>query len=237
MGQHEGKAQHRGEGAAEIAHDIDDAVGLGPQGLGRDVGHQRHGRVAVHHHEQQHDGHHGHHAGHVVVVEEEGDEGEGHGGYEGAHQDEGHALADGAFGLVGEVAEDGQQDQRGQIIAGHDDAHDPLDVEDLLRVAGLQLRRGHLIDVAGEDVGQEGGAPGVVHLPQQQDAEKGKADQRGAFVVEFQRFHRNSSQIFSISRYTHVGVIPYFSISAMTPSPESTKMLSIPALTPQATSV
>ena len=186
VGEHHEDAQDCGEGAAEVAHDVDDAVGLGPQGLGGDVRHQGHGGIAVHHHEDQHDHHGDDHAHDVVAVEEQGDEGEGHRGNEGAHQNIGHALADGGLRLIREVAEDGQQDQGGQVVAGHDDAHDPLHVQDLIRIAGFQLGRGHAVNVVGEDIRQKRGAPGVVHLPEQQDAEEGKADEGRAPDVELQ---------------------------------------------------
>ena len=186
LAEHKDHAQNRGEGAAEVAHDVDDAVGLGPQGLGGDVRHESYGRVAVHHHEDQHSDHGDDHAHDVLVVEEQGDEGEGHGGDQGADQNVGHPLADGGVGLVGEAAEDGQQDQSGQVIAGHDDADDPLYVQNLFRVAELQLRGGHAVNPVGKNVRQEGGAPGVIDLPQQQDAKEGEADESRAPVVELQ---------------------------------------------------
>ena len=196
--EHEENAEDRGKGAAEITHDVDDAVGSGTQRLGRDVRHQGDGGVAVHHHENQDDGHGDDHADHIVMMEEKGDEGESDGRDEGADQNIGHALADGGVGFVGQVAEDRQQDQRGQVVAGHDDADDPLDIQNPGRVACLQLGRGHLIDVPGENIGQEGGTPGVIDLPEKQNAEEGKADHRRAAHIQLQR---------SEGRFFHVSIL------------------------------
>ena len=119
-------------------------------------------------------------------MEEQGDEGEGDGHHQRAHKDIGHTLADGGLCPVGQAAEDGQQDQGRQIVAGHDDAHDPLHVQNLVRVARFQLRGGDVVHPSGEDVRQKGGAPGVVHLPQKQDAEEGKADEESPLVIQLQ---------------------------------------------------
>ena len=45
IAQHEEEAEHRGERTADVAHDVDDAVGLRAQGLGRDVRHESDGGV------------------------------------------------------------------------------------------------------------------------------------------------------------------------------------------------
>ena len=128
-------------------------------------------------------------------MEEQRDEGEGDRGHERADEDVGHALADGRARAVGQVAEQRQQNQRREIVAGHDDTDDPLHLEDVgLVAAHLQLVGRHVEHAPREDVRQERGAPGVVYLPQQQDAEKRKADERGAFVVELQRGQRLASR-------------------------------------------
>ena len=119
-------------------------------------------------------------------MEEQRDERESDGGNEGAHEDIRHTLADGAAGTVGKTAEYGQEDERGEVIAGHDDADYPLDVQNLFGVAGLQLGRGEVVHPSCEDIRQEGGAPGVVDLPQQKYSEKCEAYKRGALVVELQ---------------------------------------------------
>jgi hypothetical protein len=60
-------------------------------------------------------------------------------------------------------------------------------MQELFRVTGFQLRRGEIIDVAGKDVSQEGGTPGVIDLPEEQNPEEGKADKGRTPVVEFQK--------------------------------------------------
>ena len=109
-----------------------------------------------------------------------------------AGEDIGHALADRRLCLIGKVAEYRQQDECGEVIAGHNYADQPLNVEDLRGIACLELRRGDAVHSSCEDVRQEGRAPGVVHLPEQQDAEKGEANQECSPVIELQRGFANS---------------------------------------------
>ena len=155
------------------------------------------GGVAVHHHEHQHERHHDDHADDVVVMEEQRDERESYRSYKGAGQNVGHTLADGGVSFVGEVAEDGQQDERGEVIARHDYADEPLNLKYLRRVAGLELRRGDAVHAPGKNVREERGAPRVIHLPEKQDAEERKAYQERSFVVELQPAGR------SALRFTH----------------------------------
>ena len=119
-------------------------------------------------------------------MEEQRDERKGYGGNEGADKDIGHTLADWGSGAVGKTAEYGQKDERGKVVAGHDDAHYPLDVQNFFGVARLQLGGGEVVHTPCEDIRQEGGAPGVVDLPQQKYSEKCEAYKRGALVVELQ---------------------------------------------------
>ena len=184
IAQHKEQAEHRGERAADVAHDVDDAVGLGAQGLGRDVRHESDGGVAVHHHKDENDGHHCDHPGNVVIVEEQRDKRERDRRNERADKDIRHALADLRVRSIRKTAEERQKDERGKIVARHDDADDPLHMQDVVRVACLEIGGRHAVEPAGEDIRQKCGAPGVVHLPEQENTEKGKADEKGPLVIE-----------------------------------------------------
>ena len=184
IAQHEEEAEHRGERAADVAHDVDDTVGLGAQGLGRDVRHESDGGVAVHHHKDENDGHHCDHPGNVVIVEEQRDKRECDRRNERADKDIRHALADLRVRSIRKTAEERQKDERGKIVARHDDADDPLHMQDVVRVARLEIGGRHAVEPAGEDIRQKCGAPGVVHLPEQENTEKGKADEKGPLVIE-----------------------------------------------------
>ena len=79
IAENEQNSKYGCECAAEVAHDVDDAVGLGTQRLRRDIRHEGDGRVAVHHHEQQHNSHHGNHAEDIIPVEKQRNKRKGEG--------------------------------------------------------------------------------------------------------------------------------------------------------------
>ena len=301
-GEHHAQRQH--QNAAGGAHEVDDGVGLGAQGLQGHVGHQGHGGGAEggHGHQNDEQQHHeenqgrgvlhrhlpraglpgGHHIVGVVRVGDgavpvgdlaadggelllrellaenelltgggqqrgvlllliDGGEGGGivdgghaaqvlqlgvvhegqahqrHRGDEGADDDEGRPAAAAAGAFVGDVAEQGQQEQRQHVVQRHDDARP--------RLAHAEL------------VGQDQGDGVVIGLPEGADEEEGEAYHDGALVVEFHSVSSSWRYSAAISEKIHVGWMPYWAMSASVPSPDSTKMLSIPALTPQAMSV
>ena len=88
-----------------------------------------------------------------------------HGGDGGADDDEGGASAEAGIDLVGQGAEQRQQEQRQNVVDGHNDTGPAL---------------GHT-----ELVGQQQGDGAVVCLPEQADEEKCEAHQQCAFVIEF----------------------------------------------------
>ena len=98
--EHKQNSEDGCKGPSKVAHNVDDAVGFGTQRLRRDVRHEGNRGVAVHHHEQQHDGHHGNHAEYVVPMEKQRDKRKSKGRHEGADEDVGHALSDGSPGPV-----------------------------------------------------------------------------------------------------------------------------------------
>ena len=124
-------------------------------------------------------------------MEEQRNERECHRGNERTHQNKGHTFADAGLRLIGQVAEDGEQDQRSQVIAGHDDTDQPLNIQDLGRITCFQFCRRHMIHAAGKNVRQESGAPGIVDLPEKQDAKEGKTDQECPLVIQL---HNNTSE-------------------------------------------
>ena len=70
-----------------------------------------------------------------------------------------------------------------------------------------------------------------------EDEEEGEAYHDGALVVEFHSVSSSWRYSAAMSEKIHVGWMPYWAMSASVPSPDRTKMLSMPALMPQATSV
>ena len=301
-GEHHAQRQH--QDAAGGAHEVDDGIGLGAQGLQRYVGHQGHGGGAErgHGHQNNKQQHHeedqgggvlrrhlpgaglpgGHHVVGVVGVGDRAatvgdlaadggelllrellaqnelltgggqqrggllllvDDGEGggvvdgghvlqvlqlgvvhegqadqrHRGDEGADDDEGRPAAVAAGTLVGDVAEQGQQEQRQHVVQRHDDAGPGL--------------------AHAEFVGQDQGNGVVIGLPEGADEEEGEAYHDGALVVEFHSVSSSWRYSAAMSEKIHVGWMPYWAMSASVPSPDRTKMLSMPALMPQATSV
>ena len=117
-------------------------------------------------------------------MEEKRDKRESNCGNKGTDQNIGHTLADAGFGFVRKIPENRQQNEGSQIVTGHDDAHDPLDIQDLGGITGFEFRRRHVVNISRENIRQEGRTPGIVDLPKKQNAEKCKADQSGALVVQ-----------------------------------------------------
>ena len=159
------------QNAAHSAHEIDDGVGLGAQGLGGDVRHQCHRRAAVgaHGHQQHSQHHHEQHeltsgGGGVVAVRQQGQTHHQNDGSEGAEEDIGTAAAQRAFAFIRKSAEQRQQEQSQHIVRGHDGAG-----EGFVHVEGVGEDQGHQI---------------VIHLPEGADGQKGKAHQHGVFGVQ-----------------------------------------------------
>ena len=199
------------------------------QRLRRDVGHQRNSGAAVCTHRDEQKPQHHHERGELqrrgrgcIAVVKQGQKVHQNDGAAGAEQDERHTLADFRVRPVGERAEKRQQEQRQNIVRRHDDA-------------GIGL-------VHVERLGQNERHDVVIHLPERTDGQKRQPDEDGSLVVELHTLSPcSSSMILSqTSRMLfriHVGCTWYFSISDGTPSPDRTKTVSIPALTPQAMSV
>ena len=95
------QSEQSGHGAADITHDIDDAVGFAAQRLRGQVGHQRHRRVAVHHGKEDRDRHQHDQRGQAVVVERDRHKREHDGARERPDQNVGHSFADPRVGFVG----------------------------------------------------------------------------------------------------------------------------------------
>ena len=165
--------------AADGTHQVDNGVGLGAQGLGGDVRHQCHGGAAVctHGNEQQSQGadKQGQGAGlggGVVAVSKQRQHQHQDDGGQSAKKDKGSAAAQGAFALVRESAEQGQQEQGQNIVRRHNGAG-----EGFVQMKGIGQNQWHQV---------------VVHLPESADGEKGKSHQDCSLGVEF---HKMSSRI------------------------------------------
>ena len=163
--------------AAHRAHQVDDGVALGAQGLGGDVGHQGHRRGAVGAHGDEQQAQHNDKARQLegsgldgVAVVQQGQQVHQHHRPGGARQDEGGAPAQLPHAaLIGQPAEQGQQKQGQHIIRRHDHSG-----EGLVQREGAPEDQRHQI---------------VVHLPERADGQKGKADQNRPFVVQLQFVH------------------------------------------------
>ena len=160
--------------AAQGAHQVDDGVGLGTQGLWGDVGHQRHGGAAVSTHGGQQDSQTDDKAhlfpgiwGSVEAVGENGQRHHHRDGREGAEQNIGTAAAKAGGAFIGQSAEQRQQEQGEDIVRRHDDAGNAFS-----HVEGFC-----------EDLGDQV----VVHLPEGADGQKRETDQYGAFGVELHK--------------------------------------------------
>ena len=157
--------------AAQGAHQVDDGIGLGAQGLWGDVGHQRHGGAAVSTHGGQQDSQTDDKAhlfpgiwGSVEAVGENGQRHHHRDGREGAEQNIGTAAAKAGGAFIGQSAEQRQQKQSEDIVRRHDHAGNAFS-----HVEGFR-----------EDFGDQV----VVHLPEGADGQKRETDQYGALGVE-----------------------------------------------------
>ena len=119
-------------------------------------------------------------------MEEQRNEGKCNGCNKGTCQNVGHTFSDGSGCPVREIAENWQKDQGSEVVTGHDNADKPLDIEDFLRITGFELGRGDPVHPSCKNICQKGRTPGIIYLPQQQNAEKGKSDQKCPLVVELQ---------------------------------------------------
>ena len=161
--------------AAHGAHQVDDGVALGAQGLGGDVGHEGHGRGAVgaHGNEQQtqYDDEGNELVGRgfcgVAVVQDGEDIHQNH-SHGSARQNEGGTAADFGVDFVGDAAKDGQQEEGQNVVHGHDGAGQCF--------------------IHTESGFQQQGNDAVVHLPEGGDGQEGETHQKGAFVIEFHVF-------------------------------------------------
>ena len=164
------------EHAAHRPHQVDDGVTLGAQGFGGDIGHQGHGggTVGAHGDEQQpqhNDKAHQLERGGLleIAVVQHGQQVHQHHRPGGARQDVGGAAAQFCIGTVGQSPEEGQQEQRQDVVRRHNHAGEGL----------IQPKRAL----------QDQGNKVVVHLPEGADGQKGQAHQDGAFVVQLQFAH------------------------------------------------
>ena len=157
--------QEQGNDSAHSAHQVDDGVGFGAQGLRRHVRHQgdRRGAVASHSHEGYAQGFHD--PGEGADVVRTGKEQHGDDGGRRPAQDEGHAPADPGMHPVGKAAEDGQHEDGEHVVDGHDAAGNG--VADLKGVFQDQRNQA------------------VIQLPEGADGQKGKADQDGPSGIQF----------------------------------------------------
>ena len=158
-----------GKDAADVAHQVDDGVGLGPEGLGGHIGHIGHGGGPVDAHGEQQ-------AQKRPEKQREAAAGGGcrqHGhqadGGQGAEQDVGGAAAQAGAGPVGQGPEQGQQQQGGHVVDGHDG------------VGGKGPQA--------EDVFQQMGNDLVIELPEGQNGHKAKADEDGALGIQLHGRH------------------------------------------------
>ena len=117
-------------------------------------------------------------------MEEKRNEREGDGRNHCTDKDVRHTFTDRRLGPVGEIAENREEYERGEIVACHDDAYDPLNVQYLVRIARFQLSRGYMVHPSRENVRQKCRAPRVVHLPQEKDSEERESDQKSALVIQ-----------------------------------------------------
>ncbi len=156
--------------AAHRAHQVDDGVALGAQGLRGHVRHQGHGRGTVRSHGNQKQPQHddegcrlkrGRRRG--VAVVQKGQDVDKDDGAAGSEQDKRHALPDARVRPVGNGAEQWQQEQCQNVVRGHDRAGERL----------VQVER----------VGQNQGDDAVIHLPESRDGQERQSDQDGTFVV------------------------------------------------------
>ena len=165
----DGKDHHRQQHqhAAHGAHQVDDGVALAAQGLGCDVRHQGHGGAAVggHGNEQQPQADEEQQG--VVLLLCCGHDGEAQKRQNGAAQYVRHTAADFRAGLVAQLAEQRQHEQRQHVVHGHHDAD----------VAVAHMER--VFQDQGDDV--------VVHLPERADGHECKAHEKGAFVIQLHR--------------------------------------------------
>ena len=129
---------------------------------GGDIRHQRHHRRAPQRHAEQQ----GAGAGHKQRQHSsQGDQAKGHRADRRADQDEGHAPPDGRAQAVRPGAHRRLDEQRGDVIQGHEEADQRRRQPELVR--------------------QEERHEGVVHPPDDADAEKTEAEQEDLAVVEF----------------------------------------------------
>ena len=171
VGVHDG-CNDKVQQTANRAHQIDDGVALGAQGLGGNIGHQRHsgGAVCAHGNQQQtqHDDKGGHLEGAgcaCIAIVQQGQHVEQDDGAAGAEENIGHALAYSGACPVGQAAKEGQQEQRKNVIRRHDGTGDSF----------IQM----------EGVGEDERHNAVIHLPEGADGQKSKTHQKGPFIVKF----------------------------------------------------
>ena len=154
--------------AAQRAHQIDDGVSLAAQGLGGHVRHQRHGRRTIGAHGDQQQPQRDHEQQQFFVVVRIRQDVHQDDRRRRAAQNKGHAPSQLRVALVGQLAEEGQQEQRQHVIHGHDHAH-----QTVLHVEGVLQNQGNHI---------------VVQLPERADGQERKAHQQRPFVVQFHLF-------------------------------------------------
>ena len=157
--------------AAQSAHQVDDGVGLGAQGLGGDVGHQRHGGAAVGTHGDQQNAQADDEAhlfpgigGSVKAVGENGQRHHHRHSREGAEENVGTAAAKAGGAFIGQPAKKRQQEQGKNVVRRHNHAGNTFS-----HAEGFRENFGDQI---------------VVHLPEGADGQKRETDQYGALGVE-----------------------------------------------------
>ena len=119
-------------------------------------------------------------------MEKQRNEGESNSCHKCAGKYIGHAFSDGSGGLIREIAEKRQKDQSRKIITCHYDTDQPLHIENLFRIACLQLRGRDAVHPPRKDVREESGAPGIIYLPEKKDTKKGETNQEGSLIIKLQ---------------------------------------------------
>jgi len=187
--------KHRSNRAAHIAHDIDDAIRFRPQRFRCHIGHQSHGWRTIHHHEEDDKKHRDDHAGDAAIIESHGDKRNDDRRNQSANQDERHPFAQRRLGFIGDSSKNRKHDQSGDVIHGHDDANDILNVKNIrtieIRIGGFQGIEIHVrIEGPVKELGQEGRASQIVNLPKQENAKEGKSDRERSLIVQLQGLFR-----------------------------------------------
>ena len=162
---HEDADHHQRENAAQSAHQIDHGIGLAAQGLGRQVGHQGHGRRPVKAHGQQHRAQSDEKAGQAAGVIRDRQKDHADNGQHGSHQNKRRPPAQGRTQLVGQHAEQGQEHKGQHVVHRHDHAGPRFP-----QMKGVLENEGDNI---------------VVHLPEGANGKECQAHKKGTPVIQF----------------------------------------------------